>query len=378
MFRHLLPAAVLLLAGAPLAAQTDSDAALRRIVPGSPVPAGFIADMADVVPPEAEADINGRIAAMQSAGRGDVGVAVLPSIGDFQPYEVGVAIYRDWKIGSVADIGSAQRDLGALLLIVPKELAPDNRGHCWITTGRGAEGILTDAAAGAVCRDRVVPRLREQDYGGAITAGVAAIDSILSGDAFLAAGETAGGGGRGGPGAGTVLAIVLGFIGTIAGSVAAFFGIRRHRRNRPRTCPTCRREMHRVDEAGDDAFLGHGERVEERVKSVDYDVWVCGACGTQRPERYARWMTAYKECSECGAKTARTRRRVVEAATTASSGVAEDTTTCEACSHQKVEKVVLPKVTASSGGGSGGGGGGGGASFGGSGATSGGGAGSSY
>ena len=376
MVRRMVTAAALMLIGAPLAAQSSSDRALERIVPQSPAPAGFIADVPDVVPPAVEDAINGRIAAMQSAGRGDVGVAVLPSIGDFQPYEVGVAIYREWRIGSVAEIGSARRDLGALLLIVPKELAPDDRGHCWITTGRGAEGLLTDAAVGTICRDRVVPRLREQDYGGAIVAGVAAIDSILAGDASLIAAER----GRGdGGSAGTVLAWVLGFIGSVIASTAAFFGIRRRRRNRPRTCPSCGREMHRVDEAGDDAFLEHGQQVEERVKSVDYDVWLCGACGTQRPERYARWITSYRECSECGAKTARTKRQVLDAATTTSTGLAEDTTTCEACSRRSVERVVLPKVTASSGGGSGrGGGGGGGSSFGGSGATSGGGAGSSY
>ena len=366
--------AALLLAGGPTAAAQT----LQQLVPPSPAPSGFVADVADVVPDDQREAIDARIAEMQSAGRGDVGVAVLPGIGDYEPYEVGVAIYRAWGIGSVAEIGSSRRDLGALLLIVPKELAPDGRGHCWITTGRGAEGMLTDAAVGEICRELVVPRLRERDYGGAVLAGVDAMDRVLRGDPALAA--QAPGDAGDGPSARGILAWIGGVLGAVGAFVAGVFGIRRRRRTRPRRCPTCGGVMHRLDEAADDAFLDRGQQTEERVKSVDYDVWLCGACGTQRPERYTKWITSYRKCPSCGAKTARTKRRVIDAATTTSKGMAEDTTACEACDYRKVVEVVLPMVTAASSGGgsSGSGGSSGGSSFGGSGATSGGGAGSSY
>lgn len=359
-------------------AQTPSgEPGVERLVPPSPVPAGFVADVAGVVPADAEGAINARIGELQSAGRGDIAVAVLPDIADYRPYEVGVAIYRAWGVGSVAEIGSARRDLGALLLIVPKELASDGRGHCWITTGRGAEGLITDGVAAEICREAVVPLLRERDYGGAILAGVEAIDGVLRGDRALAA--AAADSARRRPGRGGALAWVGGIVASIITLIGGVLGMRRHRRTRPRRCPTCGSAMQRVDEAGDDAYLEHAQRVEEQVKSVDYDVWLCPACGTQRPERYAKWLTSYKECPSCRARTARTKRRVIDAATTSSTGIAEDTTTCEACDYRNVEEVVLPKVTASSSGGGGSGGGSsGGSSFGGSGATSGGGGGSSY
>lgn len=377
------PLSPALLAPAALSAQA-------RFVPPAPTPSGFVADAAGVVPVDALAAINARIGAIQAAGRGDIGVAVLPEIGDYEPYEVGVAIYREWGIGRVAEIGSAQRDLGALLLIVPKELAPDGRGHCWITTGRGAEGMLTDAAVGEICRDLVIPHLRERDYGTAILAGVEGLDRVLQGDPALA-GDPAHGNAaaadqprslratqsrsnRVGP-----LTWLGGAFAAVVSLIAGFVLWRRRRRTRPRTCPTCGGVMHRLDETADDEYLDHGQQAEERVRSVDYDVWLCRACGTQRPERYAKWITSYEECPGCGAKTARTKRRVIDAATAASTGMAEDTTTCAACDYRKVEEVELPRVTAgSSGGGSGGSGFSGGSSFGGSGATSGGGAGSSY
>ena len=40
--------------------------------------------------------------------------------------------------------GYAQRNLGAVILVVPKETAANGRGRCFIATGRGAEGFLTD------------------------------------------------------------------------------------------------------------------------------------------------------------------------------------------------------------------------------------------
>jgi uncharacterized protein len=361
------------------AAGAQTPSGVERLVPPSPVPAGYIADAAGVVPADAESAINARIEALQAAGRGDIAVAVLPDIADYRPYEVGVAIYRAWGVGSVAEIGSARRDLGALLLIVPKELASDGRGHCWITTGRGAEGLLTDGVVAEICRELVVPSLRERDYGGAILAGIDGVDRVLRGDPALAGEPTPLRGQESGSRGTGPLAWLAGIVASIVASIGGVFGLRRWRRTRPRTCPTCGNLMHRVDEAADDEYLDRGQQVEERVKSVDYDVWLCGSCGTQRPERYARWITSYKACPACDARTARTKRRVIDAATTSSTGMAEDTTTCEACDYRKVEEVVLPKVTASaSGGGGSGGGSSGGSSFGGSGATSGGGGGSSY
>src|SRR5688500_8794278 len=117
---------------------------LLALVPPVPTPESFVADAPNVIPAADQALIDDRIRTLQAEGLGDIAVAILPSIESYQPYEVGVAIYRTWRIGRIASIGSARRDLGVLLLIVPKELAPDNRGHCWITTGLGAERLFTD------------------------------------------------------------------------------------------------------------------------------------------------------------------------------------------------------------------------------------------
>ena len=126
---------------------------LARLVPPSPAPASFIADVPGVIPREAKAQLDTRLRAVQDSGLGDIAVAIMPSIGDYPAYEMGTAIYRTWGVGRIDSLGSERRDLGVLLLIVPKELSPDSSGHCWITTGIGAEGLITDATGGATASE---------------------------------------------------------------------------------------------------------------------------------------------------------------------------------------------------------------------------------
>src|SRR6185369_2567256 len=123
--------------------------------------------------------LDARISAIQKAGLGDIAVAILPSIGDYAPQQISVEIYRTWKVGSVAAIGSAHRNIGVLFLIVPKELAPDKKGQCFILTGTGSEVLITDARAGAICRDSIIPYLRNRDFAGGIGAGISAIESRM-------------------------------------------------------------------------------------------------------------------------------------------------------------------------------------------------------
>lgn len=377
---------------APLPAQTPRvppvTGSITRLVPPAPTPEGFIADVPGVVPAGAKAGLNARIRALQDSGFGDIGIAILPSIGDFQPYEVGLAIYRDWKVGRVDAIGSARRDLGVLLLIVPKELAPDNAGRCWISTGTGAEGIITDAVSGRICVDRITPHLRNRDYGAALAAGIEAIAERLRGDAGLATAPDAA------PVSAPAEAIpiaeapasgvrwwhIAGGLLLITAGIPLLF---RWRRNRARRCPKCRSLMQRLTEQLDDEELDPGQRMEERLKSVDYDVWSC-TCGETLVLPYKAVLTKYKECPSCHRRTATVVRVVTKQPNYTSRGEARDTTTCKFCKATSVRYVSLPKRTppsATSSRGSSFGSSGsssGGSSFGGSGRSSGGGGGSSY
>jgi len=389
--------AVLVAAATHLAAAAaHAQPALDSIVPPSPVPNGFIADRGPVLDAPALGRLNALVADVQRRTGGDVGVAILRDLRGRAPSDVGVAIYRAWKIGRIDSLGSARRNLGALLLIVPKELAPTKRGECWITTGRGAEATLVDARAANICRDSVIPRLKTKAYEAAIAAGVAGIgatfDTATVGlappSAPIAAAHASGTATSGSPVKRYVGMGLLGGALLIGGGGAGIATIRSHRRRKPRLCPRGHGPMVLLPEDEDDAALTPGQATEERVGSVDYDVWACRECDERIVIPYKRW-TSYEGCPRCGHVTVKRTTRTLRHATTFLTGLEEVALDCANCGFHDETRRITPQLppppppsSSSSDSGSswsgGGGSDGGGSSFGGSGETAGGGGGDSY
>lgn len=144
-----------------------SGVAAHAQAPPLPQPVGYVNDFANVIPPDAEQRITVLAERLNAATRGDMVVVTLPDLGGRPVEEVSLRLGREWKIGADAKIGDAARNAGVVILIVPKETAADGRGRCRIETGQGAEGFLTDAMVGALCREQT-DRFRAQDYAGAI------------------------------------------------------------------------------------------------------------------------------------------------------------------------------------------------------------------
>ena len=135
--------------------------------PPLPQPVGYVNDFANVIPPDAEQRLVLLAERLNAATRGDMVVVTLPDLGGRPVEETALRLGREWKIGAEAQIGDAARNAGVVILIVPKETAADGRGRCRIETGQGAEGFITDATAGALCREQT-DLFRAQDYAGAI------------------------------------------------------------------------------------------------------------------------------------------------------------------------------------------------------------------
>ena len=62
---------------------TPSGGAIAKFVPPVPTPASFISDERAVLKPDERAALDARITQIQSAGLGDIAVAILPSIGSY-------------------------------------------------------------------------------------------------------------------------------------------------------------------------------------------------------------------------------------------------------------------------------------------------------
>ncbi|MBX7058315.1 MAG: TPM domain-containing protein [Leptospirales bacterium] len=124
----------------------------------------------------------------------------------------------------------------------------------------------------------------------------------------------------------------------------------------PRVCPKCNALMHRLGEANDDPYLEAGQRTEEQIGSVDYDVWFCSNDEQTLIQRYPE-NSAYEQCEKCSYVTSRVvRSRTVRSPTYESEGAGEHEHECRHCGRKKLSSYSIAKLVRSSSSSSSGGG----------------------
>lgn len=184
----------------------------------------------------------------------------------------------------------------------------------------------------------------------------------------------------------------LGVLSAGAGLIFFLLALVIYRRTRTRRikCPTCGAKMRRLGEEEDNELLNDSQDLEERLNTVDYDVWECDQCGTVERFPYRIDQSKYTECPNCHTiAMSLVEDRITVLPTTRREGVGEKIYECQFCHYRKSDRYRLPKkedptaalmagaIIGSALGGRGGGGGGFGGGLGG-GATGGGGAGGSW
>jgi uncharacterized protein len=128
-----------------------------------PPPTGVVNDFARVLD-AATIERMTRVAEdVRNKSRGEIAVVTLNDIGQNAAADVALQIGREWKVGKIGNPGDPTRNAGAVILLVPKETSSDGRGKCFIATGQGTEGFITDATAGDICRE-ATPAFAARDY----------------------------------------------------------------------------------------------------------------------------------------------------------------------------------------------------------------------
>lgn len=309
------------------------------------------------------------------------------------PKPFATALFNHWKIGN------AQTNTGVLVLLVM------GKRRLEIETGTGIEGALPSAWLADMQAQQMVPRFKQKDFAGGLVAGVQAIHDHLGAapgesTALQKPGEYRDNGVVTDPPAvpatdvppapspepayiappsddgvsnGTLAAGGAGVAG-LGGGGAALYAWRR-RRNR--TCTKCQpnRRMLALSEVEDDTHLDAGQRKEEQLGSVDYEVMICPGCQDARTLRHGKWFSGFGRCSSCSYKTLSSSSSTIVSATYDHGGQVRVTETCRHCSYHNTytrytSKLTRPSTSSSSGGSrssysSGGGGFGGGSSRGG-------------
>ncbi|HEY9889174.1 MAG TPA: TPM domain-containing protein, partial [Candidatus Obscuribacterales bacterium] len=263
-------------------------------------------------------------------------------------------VFNTWGIGDAA------RDDGILLLVAPGDRAVR------IELGSGYSARY-DSVAQLIIDEYLLPRFRQGQINEGIAVGVTQI--IQRFDPNQPEPDTR----QPNPlanvspdgGAGLLTGGAVGGLGISL--VGGMVGYRRWLRYRQRNCPKCAIAMERLDEHTDDDYLSPGQRQEESLKSVDYDVWLCRSCGYHTIHDFANFISRHQKCPDCRHKTMTVDSRTVLEPTYTRTGTAEITEDCTFCQHHRVYTRTIPRKerTSSSSGSSSGGSGGGGRSSGG-------------
>ena len=166
-FAQRLRIAVVALALAALAAFGFTPTRAATIFPAL---TGRVVDQAHVLSSGERADLEGKLADLETKSGIQLEVATIASLDgeDIEPFAN--ALFRAWKLGE------AKKNNGVLFLIAPKE------HRMRIEVGYGLEGTLTDATSALIIANAVAPRFKAGDFDGGVARGVDDIITVLTTD----------------------------------------------------------------------------------------------------------------------------------------------------------------------------------------------------
>ena len=91
-------------------------------------------------------------------------------------------------------------------------------------------------------------------------------------------------------------------------------------------------------------FLQEGQRLEESLKSVDYDVWQCPNCQHHEVVPYVAWFSRYKKCPQCDHRAMEVNSTVVRQPTYTSTGLRRQQYDCRNCNYVNTTESVIPRL----------------------------------
>lgn len=157
---------VILLAAAPAPAAQN---ALNAGMPPFPALTGPVVDDAHLLPTDVLDRLSRKLAGYSQANGAQVVVVTLPTLNGYPIEYYGYQLGRHWGIGQKG------KNNGVLLIVDSGER------QVRIEVGYGLEGTLTDAQSFLIIHNVILPRFREGDFAGGITAGTDAILGVLGG-----------------------------------------------------------------------------------------------------------------------------------------------------------------------------------------------------
>lgn len=157
---HLVAAVLLLWSGALLA---------QQLVAVPPLTAR-VTDLTGTLSAAEKAALDSRLADLDTRKGSQIAVLIVPTVQPEAIEQFSMRVAESWQLGRKGV------DDGILLLVAK------NDREVRIEVGYGLEGAIPDATANRVIDEYIVPRFRESDYAGGITAGVDRLIALVEGE----------------------------------------------------------------------------------------------------------------------------------------------------------------------------------------------------
>ena len=377
----------------------------------------FVANPDGIISEETVYQLNTMLQNLEAKNKAEVAVVVLNSIGDNDIFDFGVKLFEHWGIGKKGS------DNGLLILFVL-----DQR-KIRFETGYGLEGVLPDAICKRIQMNEMVPYFKEGNYDEGMLRGVKKTvetveneeffedDSESEFPSFVFVVPVA-----------VLLIVIIAMLlksNTIAKSKKFKYNSERYNamkaygsliigmifvgiiiivitlailgvslislfllgfllfmdmipinilknvfanklRRQSVRCKNCGALTKLLSETNDNKYLTLEQSFEEKIKSVDYDVFLCENCGRVEINKYNE-KPKYSDCPQCGTRSfCLANSYIATRPTYVSKGLRINVKRCKYCGFQQEDSVSIPRLTHTSSGGFGGSSFGGGRSGGGS------------
>jgi uncharacterized protein len=337
---------------------------------------GWVSDPNNYIDVAVKADINRLITEIENTSTAQIAVVILPSIGEEVPKNFAVDLFEKWGIGQ------AEKDNGLLILTVMDQRRTE------FEVGYGLEPILTDALTYRIASQELVPYFRKGQFGLGLYSGVLRIKQVLDDPKVIE--EIYDEGITYEKSSNYLWWWVFGYLAILAFFLYKYltdlkminqskddfydkyirlFSIKHwlyyiffpipfvliryllvkkrlyKYRNHQRYSKINGQELFKKSERLDNLFLEEGQIVEEKIKSVDYDVWVTKDKSDILILPYHNMSTKYEKCPSCGYITYYlSHSKVIKRATTSSTGTRREVYECKNCNYKATTNIVIPKV----------------------------------
>jgi uncharacterized protein len=326
----------LVLSVSPVAAQ---DGYPERLDP-------YVNDFASLLSDEHASSLRSLFSELKSDNGVEIVVVTIDSIRDYGTDNDSIESFAT-NLFNTWGIGDGQKNDGVLILVARKDRAMR------IEVGAGYGNSL-NADMQAIIDEQMISAFRNENYSQGIYDGARAVsrrliartDQSTSAPAAPVRVETVKEAAASSSSGITSTPLII--AGLVGGAAASAFGAGRYARYRKRRCPSCQTYMIRLDEVSDDVYLDSGQKVEEVLASVDYDIWKCPTCNYHTLHGYNRWLSGFGQCSQCNYRTLKTDSQTISQPTYTSTGTKLITRDCRHCNYHSEQRVTLPVLTRSS------------------------------